>query len=90
MAHIRDDNFKTIYIVREANSEEPLAVFRDLRDAYRFSTNRCMEICRAAYITVKEYYILEEELSKVIRTTIWYDSATGLNNSIARYTITDC
>jgi hypothetical protein len=89
MTSLRDNNFKSIYILREAPSEEPLAVFRDLRDAYRYSTSRCMEIRRTAYTTVKEYYLLEEELATAVRATIWYDNTSELKHTVAKYQIMD-
>jgi hypothetical protein len=89
MSSLRNDNFKTIYIVRESPSEEPMAVFRDLRDAYRFSTQRCMETCRRAYNTVKLYYLIEEALITDVRITVWEDNETGLIHSVAKYNIID-
>jgi len=89
MNSLRDNNYKTIYIVRESPSEEPIAVFRDLRDAYRFSITRCMETCRRAYNTVKLYYLIEEALVNNVRVTVWHDVETELVHSVAKYTIID-
>jgi len=89
MNSLRDDHYKTIYIVRESPSEEPMAVFRDLRDAYRFSTGRCMETCRRAYSTVKLYYLIEEALMTNVRVTVWQDNETGVVHSVAKYNIID-
>jgi hypothetical protein len=48
-----------------------------------------MEIRRDAYITAKEYYLLEEELATVVRATIWYDKTSELKHTVAKYQITD-
>jgi hypothetical protein len=89
MTSLRNDNFKTVYIVRESPSEEPIAVFRDLRDVYRFSSARYMNSPRRAYIMNKYYYVIEEELQKNVRVTIWHDTETGMVHSVAKYDIMD-
>jgi hypothetical protein len=90
MALLHDNNFKMVYIIRESPSEEPIAVLRDLRDAYRFSMNRCMETSRSSYSTIKEYHQLEKELMSNVRVTVWYDSTSGLQHTVAKYSVIDC
>jgi len=89
MSLLHDNNFKFVYIIRESPSEEPIAVLRDLRDAYRFSMNRCVETSRASYSTMKEYHLLEKELTSNVRVTVWHDTA-GLQHTIAKYAVIDC
>ena len=79
--------FNSVYIVRESPSEEPIAVFKDLHDLYRFSTTRCMDTCREAYGTVKHFFVMEEELQTNVRVTIWYDVKTGMTHSVAKYNV---
>ena len=89
MNSLRNDNFKTIYIVRESPSEEPIGVFRDLRDAYRFSSTRYMNSPGRAHMTNKYFYVIEEELQNNLRVTIWHDAETGTVHSVSKYDIMD-
>ena len=78
-----------VYILRETGSDEPIAIFQDLKNAFRFSTKRCLEMCPHAYTTTKEFYKLDEELKTVVTVVLWSDPQRGVEHTVSQYTLQD-
>ena len=87
MAYTNSKKQQTIYIIRESPSEEPIAIFNDIRDAYTFSKDRYYGIIRDAGSSIQQYYLVEEDLITNMRTIVWTDKTKNTQNSIARYTL---
>jgi hypothetical protein len=87
MAYTNSKKQQTIYIISESPSEEPIAIFNDIRDAYTFSKERYYGIVRDASSSIQQYYLVEEDLIANTRTVIWRDKTKNIQNSLARYTL---
>jgi len=85
MPYTNNQMVKSVYILRESPSEEPIAIFNDINDAYRYSSNRCIEYYQRAYITIKQYYIVEEEIKTGVRIVVWYDNLTNTTHTMTKY-----
>ena len=87
MAHTDSKKLKMVYILRESPSEEPIAVFNDIRNAYTFSKERYYGIIRDANSSIQQFYLMEEELITNMHTVVWRDTTNNIIHSIARYAV---